>query len=112
MLCFLEGCEALGPGQPSGWLFALYHYKDSSCIVWLVELVELSGVVGFQDITFAKLKEPQLAYVYNLDRIECVCQWSGTAGFGESGREWMKPLCNRASGALSWISTHTHTCSS
>ena len=89
VLRFLEGCEALGHGQPSGWLFALYYYKGSSCIVLPVDLMELSGVVvGYQEIKFAKLKEPQLAYVYNLDHIECVCVCaSGVAQLASASQE-------------------------
>ena len=71
MFRFLEGAEASEKhGQPKGWMFAMYHYKDSACMVWPVELVEVAGMVGYREVTFTKVIEPQFAFVYNWDHIE------------------------------------------
>ena len=65
-------------GQPKGWLFAMYHYKDSSCMVWPVELVEIQGVIGYRALTFTKVKKPQYAFVHSWDHIECApVEWHG-----------------------------------
>ena len=41
-----DGASSLVHGQPEGWLFGLYHYKDSACLVWPVDLVDLQGISG------------------------------------------------------------------
>ena len=67
-----DGASSLVHGQPEGWLFGLYHYKDSACLVWPVDLVGLQGIHGCTVVELKKVEKPQLAFVYSFDDIECV----------------------------------------
>ena len=72
--------DAAGQPLTADWFVALYHFKDSACLVWPVRVEDALGGTDFQAITFTPLEKPKLMAVISFENLECFTfEWKSWA---------------------------------